>query len=93
MREFPVLPYPIGINIQVFRDDGNWQKYRAWFLRTHAQIEELFVARITLAHFEDSEDPAYSHSEWCRKAESLVDDYPNCIFIYGANSCETTSKH
>ena len=62
------LPYPIGINVLVFRDDGQWDNYRQWFLRTQKQIEELLVARITLGHYTDTDEPAYSHSDWVRKA-------------------------
>ena len=79
------LPYPIGINVLVFRDDGNWHLYRSWFLRTQNQIETLFVARITLGHIEGTDEPAYSHREWIAKSEQLVEEYPNCVFVYGAS--------
>jgi hypothetical protein len=79
------LPYPIGINVLVFRDDGQWDNYRQWFLRTQKQIEELLVARITLGHYTDTDEPAYSHSDWVRKASELVATYPDCVFVYGAN--------
>ena len=79
------LPYPIGINVLVFRDDGNWHLYRSWFLRTQNQIETLFVARITLGHIEGTDEPAYSHREWIAKSEQLVEEYPDCVFIYGAS--------
>ena len=79
------LPYPIGINVLVFRDDGNWHLYRSWFLRTQNQIETLFVARITLGHYEGTDEPAYSHREWIAKSEQLVEEYPDCVFIYGAS--------
>jgi hypothetical protein len=79
------LPYPIGINLIVFKDDGNWDKYRAWFLRTQKQIETLFVAWITLGHYEGSDEPDYDYESWCRKSEQLVTQYPGCIFVYGSN--------
>jgi hypothetical protein len=82
----PALPYPIGINVVVYKDDGNWDNYRQWFLRTQAQLEKLFVARITLSHYEGIEEPAYTHAEWVRKSASLVEKYPNCIFVYSSNN-------
>lgn len=80
------LPYPIGINVIVFKDDGNWEKYRQWFLRTQKQIETLFVARITLGHYEGTDEPAYTHSEWVGKSAALVEKYPDCVFVYGSNA-------
>lgn len=79
------LPFPIGLNVLVFKDDGNWHKYRSWFLRTQKQIEDLFVARITLGHYEGSDEPDYDHESWCRKSDQLVSQYPGCIFVYGSN--------
>lgn len=79
------LPYPVGINFIVFKDDGNWDKYRQWFLRTQQQIQSLFVAKITLGHYEGTDEPAYSHSEWVAKSKQIVADYPDCVFVYGAN--------
>ena len=81
----PRLPFPIGIKLQVFKDDGNWDNYRAWFLRTQEQLQRLFVANITLGHYEGTDEPAYSHREWIAKSQQLVDTYPDCVFIYGAN--------
>ena len=78
----PALPYPIGIKINVFKDDGNWGNYRAWFMRTNADLRNLSVATITLAHFEGEDEPAYTHAEWCDKADRLLAQYPDCIFIY-----------
>lgn len=80
-----VLPYPLGINMQVFQDDGNWGNYRAWFLRTHEQLQRLFVAKITLGHYEGTGDPAYSYREWIAKSQQIVDAYPQCVFVYGSN--------
>jgi hypothetical protein len=79
------LPYPIGLNILVYKDDGQWGNYHAWFLRTHEQLKRLFVAKITLAHFEGEDEPCYSFSEWCRKSNQLLGAYPECIFVYGSN--------
>ena len=79
------LPFPLGIKLRVFRDDGNWDNYSAWFMRTHKQIEDLFVAGITLGHYEGSEEPAYDHHEWCDKADRLLRDYPGCVFVYASN--------
>ena len=86
------LPHPIGINMTVYRDDSNWDKYSRWFMRPMHQIRDLFVAKITLAHYVDSEgepinggEPAYSHDEWCDKADRLLAEYPGCIFVYASN--------
>lgn len=78
----PALPYPIGIKINVFKDDGNWGNYRAWFMRTDADLRNLSVVTITLAHFEGEDEPAYTAAEWANKAARLVEQYPDCIFIY-----------
>lgn len=80
--ETACLPYPIGINVVVYRDDGNWNKYSKWFMRPMHQVQALLVARITLAHYEGEDEPAYTHSEWVRKADKLVQQYPDCIFVY-----------
>jgi len=82
----PVLPFPNSINVLVFRDDGNWDNYRAWFLRTQKQIETLSVARITLGHIEGTDEPAYSSLEWAIKADGLIAQYPDCVFVYGSNA-------
>lgn len=78
----PALPYPIGITINVFRDDGRWGEYRAWFMRSDRDLRALAVAKITLAHFDDEDEPAFSHDEWCDESERLVAEYPDCLFIY-----------
>jgi hypothetical protein len=85
----PELPFPIGVKILVFKDDGNWHRYRSWFLRTQKQIETLFVARVTLAHYEGLDEPDYDYQSWCRKASQLVAQYPGCVFVYASNACET----
>lgn len=77
----PALPYPIGIQISVFRDDGQWN-YPKWWMRPVHQQLALQVARIALAHYEGSEDPAYTAAEWASKSEALVEQYPDCIFVY-----------
>ena len=82
MTTKPALPFPNGINLQVFRDDGKWDNYTKWFMRTHKQINELFVAKITLAHYEGQDEVAYDSAEWVVKSNQLVEDYPNCVFIY-----------
>ena len=76
------LPYPTGINVKVFKDDGNWEAYRSWWMRPSSKLRELTVAEITLSHFEGEDEPAYSHAEWVRKSKQLVEKYPNCIFVY-----------
>jgi len=76
------LPYPVGINVSVFQDDGKWNNYSAWFKRTNADLRSLSVARITLGHWEGTDDPAYTAEEWVRKSAQLVAQYPNCIFVY-----------
>ena len=76
------LPYPISINMTVFRDDGQWGNYRAWFLRPVQQLERLAVAKITLGHFEGSDEPAYTAEQWRRKSDQLVVQYPGCVFVY-----------
>lgn len=78
----PALPYPTSINMTVFRDDGQWGNYRAWFLRSVEQLERLAVAKITLGHFEGSDEPAYTAEQWRRKADQLVAQYPGCVFVY-----------
>ena len=82
------LPFPLGVKLQVYRDDGQWDNYRAWFLRPVAVLHSLLVTRITLGHYvtESGPEPAYSPDEWHRKAEQLVADYPDCVFVYGSNS-------
>lgn len=79
------LPYPIGLGVTVYKDDGQWDQYRAWFLRTQEQLKRLFMAQITLAHYEGEDEPCYTYDEWCRKSEQLVMQYPDCIFVYGTN--------
>lgn len=78
----PSLPYPIGIQLSVFRDDGNWSQYRKWWMRPVHQQIALQIARITLAHYDGSEDPAYTADEWAAKADALVEQYPSCVFVY-----------
>ena len=78
----PALPYPIGINVTVYRDDSKWSEYRAWFLRSPSVLNELFVARITLSHFVESAEPTYTAAQWADKAERLVAEFPDCVFIY-----------
>ena len=85
MKITATLPHPIGINIVVYKDDGNWDQYRAWFLRTQRQLNDLFVAKVVLAHYEGSDEPDYSHLDWCRKSAQLVQQYPGCIFVYSSN--------
>lgn len=77
-----ILPYPTGINLRVYRDDGQWSNYRAWFMRADWQLSDLHVATITLAHYEEDEAPAYTYEEWCDKANRLIAEYPDCVFIY-----------
>ena len=79
------LPHPIGLNVLVYKDDGQWGNYRAWFLRTQEQLNRLFVARITLAHFEGEDEPCYSSKEWRSKSSQLLAQYPQCVFVYGTN--------
>jgi len=81
-----VLPYPTSINIAVFQDDGQWGKYRAWFLRSSEQLQNLAVAKITLGHFEGTCEPAYTAEQWRMKAAELVAAYPSCVFVY-SSSC------
>ena len=88
----PALPYPIGLNVLVYKDDGRWVNYRAWFLRTQEQLNRLFVAKITLAHFEGDDSPCYSFDEWCKKADQLLEMYPDCIFVYGSNDRTEENK-
>ena len=76
------LPYPTTINLKVFQDDGQWQNYRAWFMRSSEQLTRLAVADITLGHYEGSDEPAYTAKEWRRKADQLVAQYPGCVFVY-----------
>lgn len=83
MIQKAALPFPLGITMQVFRDDGKWDEYSAWFKRSSMDLRDLFVAKITLGHYDGSDEPAYSHSEWVRKADQLVTEYPGCVFIYG----------
>lgn len=78
----PALPYPIGITINVFRDDGRWDEYSAWFMRSNRDLIDLAVVKITLAHYEGEDEPAFSHDEWCDESERLVAEYPDCLFIY-----------
>ena len=82
------LPYPIGINLTVYRDDEEWDKYPRWFSRPSHQLAELFVARITLGHYRDEEgntEPAYTYPEWCEKADQLLTEYPGCLFVYAGD--------
>ena len=75
------LPYPVGINVKVFRDDGNWG-VSPWFVRSNHVLRSLHVANITLAHYEGEGEPAYTAEEWARKSREIVEKYPNCVFIY-----------
>lgn len=76
------LPFPTGIKMSVFKDDGQWDQYRAWFMRSHADLQRLIVAKITLGHWEDTEEPAYTAEEWRVKSEKLLKDFPDCVFVY-----------
>jgi len=78
----PALPYPLSLTVDVYRDDGNWGAVTRWFMRSMHVLQELFVVRITLAHYEGEDEPCYTHDEWCRKADQLLETYPNCVFIY-----------
>ena len=79
------LPYPIGLEITVYKDDGQWDQSSKWFMRAMHQIVELFVAKITLRHIEGEDEPCYSDAEWAAKAAQLVETYPGCLFIYSTN--------
>lgn len=86
MRTKPfALPFPLSINVLVFKDDGNWEQYAKWWMRPHWQTKELCVARITLGHYEGSDEPDYDCDGWRRKSEQLVKTYPGCIFVYASN--------
>lgn len=77
------LPYPIGIHISVYRDDGKWENYRRWFQRN--DLPQLAVAKVTLRHTIDEKgeaEPAYTAKEWEQKAASLQVEFPNCVFVY-----------
>ena len=78
----PVLPYPQSLRIKVFKDDGKWD-FGPWFMRSHHILDSLYVATITLAHYEGSEEPCYTAAEWAAKADKLTAQYPDCVFIYG----------
>ena len=78
----PCLPYPVGINVRVFRDDGRWDQYSAWWKRASHELRSLQVANITLGHWEGTDEPAYTADEWAAKADRLVEQYPDCIFVY-----------
>lgn len=77
----PALPYPLSLTIDVYKDDGGFEGTR-WFMRPQHILRELFVARITLRHIEGDDEPYYTAAEWSAKADRLVAQYPNCIFIY-----------
>jgi len=77
-----VLPYPRKLTLDVYRDDARWSQYPDWFRRPSQQLNELFVARITLAHRLDSNEPDYSYAEWCEKSARLIAEYPDCVFVY-----------
>lgn len=77
----PALPYPRGLTIHVYEDDGGFEGTR-WFMRAQHVLNALYRATITLAHYEGEEEPCYTAAEWCRKADSLLEQYPNCVFIY-----------
>lgn len=81
-RRTPALKYPTGLTMTIFKDDGRWSEYRAWFMRTDSDLRTLHLTRLTLAHYEGDDEPAYTHEQWCDKADRLLDEYPNCVFIY-----------
>lgn len=82
MPNEPALPFPIGITITVYRDDGNWDRYSSWLMRPHHHLRDLFVARITLGHPEGSDEPDYDSRSWGEKAKQLIAEFPNCVFVY-----------
>lgn len=75
------LPFPISSRIVVYRDDGNWGQFSAWFLRSDADLQDLYTITIDLRVDED-EDIDLTHDEWLEVAEKLTSDYPGCVFIY-----------
>lgn len=77
----PAIPYPTGTHITVFRDDGKWGDM-PWWRRGAAELKSLLVCRITLAHYDGEDEPAYSWSEWVEEADQLVREYPDCVFVY-----------
>lgn len=80
----PALPYPIGIKIDVYRDDGKWDEMRWWERASHV-LKSLAVCRITLAHYDGEDEPCYTVDEWGVKADELVQKHPGCVFVYVSN--------
>lgn len=76
----PVLPYPECVELWVFEDDGAFEG--RWFRRPIHILERLFVAKITLRHYEGEDSPCYTAAEWAAKADQLVARYPGCLFVY-----------
>ena len=79
--ETPALAYPIGSIIHVYKDDGKWDNYPAWFLRSNQDLRNLFVCSYDLPTDEDG-DVDYSLRQWEKVSQQLVNDHPDCLFIY-----------
>jgi len=86
MKTKALLPFPNSLSLYVFSDDGNWDSYGSWFKRPWKEMASLVRARIILGHREGSAEPDYSVEEWERKAEQLVQQFPNCVFVFGSYS-------
>lgn len=83
------LPYPISHKISVYRDDGRWGEYRAWFLRTDRDLRDLYVcdyrlrtSKIDPEDEEEDEEVDLTAKEWREVAAKLVDRHPQHVFIY-----------
>jgi len=75
------MAYPIGTEIKVFHDDGNWDRYSAWWMRPIHEAEDLFVCRYKLATDEDDE---YC-GDWEADSRYLLSEHPDCVFVYASN--------
>lgn len=76
-----VLPYAVSSSISVYKDDGNWDDYSAWFMRSDQDLNNLFVCNYQLPTDEDG-DVDYSRFSWEKFSQKLVEDHPDCLFIY-----------
>lgn len=76
------LPYPLGSEIRVFRDDGGFGRGR-WFNRSIHKLQELLVGSYSLPVDEEG-DVDLSFEQWIAFAKELVRDHENAVFVYTA---------
>jgi hypothetical protein len=81
ISEMPALKYPVSSTIRVYKNDGKWDNYSAWFLRSDRDLENLFVCGYGLPVDEDG-DVDFSIFDWKSFSQKIINDHPGCLFIY-----------